>query len=213
MNGRRIRNLVIVAAILALGLLVFQHPLRVLASSRTFPVKILREYQQLCGGEPAALDETEVPCRTGKVIVLYPSINAVYFGAGTEVMPWTDLTPNLRSRIAREIDPPRIHEAFFDLDPSIRAASPDEVDTVVFCTWCAPRVGTYSSTDPDEKLTFDAKRMDAILKAYDRKSGDYLGSCRVLGEAPPEETTVLGQQTGNPADVAGAIAGMPLADR
>ncbi|MBI4602626.1 MAG: hypothetical protein HY721_11765, partial [Planctomycetes bacterium] len=157
-------------------------------------------------GEPQA---GSLPERTGKVTVVRPSTHLVYSsGAMADALFWTQVHPAARNKIVREQDPPAIDGAWYSLDPSIRASGPGDVDTVIFCETRSIKVGTYGGQAA--ATSYAAYRFDKVLKAYDRRSGRFLGSCVVLGDDPAGSTTLLGPHAGKAPSVAEVIGRMPL---
>ena len=205
-------KLTVAAVLLALALVSFWSPLRSLVLAREFPAGVLKKYEDLFDGEGLEEPGNDPPPRTGKVILVKPSTHSVYAGgAGVDTLSWTQIEPSRRPKIARQIDPPSIHDSWYNLDASLRASTPEEVDTVVFCEPRSAKVGFYVKKDkPNEFTPNGAYRREYVLKAYDRRSGDYLGSCGVKGEAPPMETTAWGPHAGEAPSLEEAVGHMPL---
>jgi hypothetical protein len=170
----------------------------------SFPESALREYEEIFAGEGMAENPTWVPYRTGKVVVVKPSVHAVYAtgGVAAETLFWTQIAPAHRPRISRELDPPALDESWYLLDPSLRATSPDEVDTLIFCETRKLKEGVYVSKDPSQPgPVANAYRFDKYLKVYDWRNRRFLGSYLVAGTPAPEETTILGRHAGEAPEV------------
>jgi hypothetical protein len=116
---------------LAAAAVIFRIPIARAWSSRAFSEEVLHGYEQLYTGEKAGPgDSDNLPLRTGKVIILRPSTHFVAVTGGmTCVLFWTQITPEERGKITAKEDPPRIHDAWFEIDESLRPSTPDEVDT------------------------------------------------------------------------------------
>jgi len=198
---------------LAAAAVIFRIPIARAWSSRAFSEEVLHGYEQLYTGEKAGPEDSDnLPLRTGKVIILRPSTHFVAVTGGmTCVLFWTQITPEERGKITAKEDPPRIHDAWFEIDESLRPSTPDEVDTVIFCETAALKDGIYVPVKyPEAGPYFDAHRVDCVLKCYDRRSGRYLGAFVIAGEPPPEKTTVLGSHMGRPARVHEVVERMQL---
>jgi len=122
-------------------------------------------------------------------------------------------TPGLDLR-RLESFPPMIHPDWYRLDSSVRAATPDEVDTVVICEQDTEIVGFYA-TGPKEyafqvKMNEYAHLRKCRMKVFDRDTEEFLGMYVVRGSAPAEEVGPGASQSGDAPDVAGVIEKMPL---
>jgi len=158
----------------------------------SFPEATLRDYEKLFAGEGMSLNPTWVPHRTGKVVVVRPSVHAVYATGGfaAQTLFWTQIAPEHRPRISRELEGPTLDESWYQLDPSVRATSPDEVDTLIFCETRKLKEGVdVSEASPDSAPAASGFRYDKLLKVYDLRNGRFLGSHVVAGRpggAAPE---------------------------
>lgn len=207
---------VITAVFLLLPLLgvavIFRDSLRKLWISRAFAEEQLGQYEKLFAGEAPGVPSETPPSRTGKVIVLRPSSHQFVVSGGMSVtLFWTQIAPELRGKITGDVDPASLHDSWYDLDSSLRASTPDEVDTVILCETMTTKDGIYVAKDHPDRLTpFDARRRDQVLRAYDRRSGKFLGACFVRGEDSPERTTAWGPHMGKATSVAEVVARMPV---
>lgn len=103
------KKLVFLLILLALGYYLYQGPLAPLIQAGEFPLKTLKEYEDKLlvfsgsKGEPREPAPEGAPRRRGKVVVL-------------------DSVMHLE---------PRLQGSFFALDQELRAANPEEVETVI----------------------------------------------------------------------------------
>lgn len=202
---------VVFGAIAIVAGALYYRPITDALAARSFPVETLRELEQLVSEFPRDPNTGRIPPRTGRVLVIRPSVQFVYSGSLGDPRSWTTIRPAERRAIGKEIDPPAVHPAWFELDSSLRAGSPEEIDTVVFCDMQSIRVGTYVPVDgPGSAMA--ANRRDAVLTAYDRRTRKFLGSYVIFGAAPPNETTLLGKHTGAAPNIAGVLQLMELSE-
>jgi hypothetical protein len=105
-----------------------------------FPVEELRKYEGLFRGTGP---DGSVPPRTGKVILVKPSIWSVY-REGNRAS--TRMTDRSRAKAGNEVEPPRLDDNLFSLPSELRASSPDEVDTVILCEYGQTPWDPYQGT-------------------------------------------------------------------
>jgi hypothetical protein len=177
----------------------------------SFSQSDLRRYERLFDGRRGGrVGGGAVPFRTGKVVVVRPSVQSVYISSIAYSFSWNELDPGQRGKIAREVDPPRLDDAWYDLDAELRASSPEEVRTVVLCAPQAAKEGIYVSKDPDGPQPYlPATRVDLLLHVYDLPTRTLIGSYTLKGDSAPSETTYFGRHQGAQADLAEFIARMP----
>jgi len=203
-----ISRIIILLILVGIPAAVFNGPLRRYWLSRAFAEERLREFEKLHRGTGAR--SSGLPYRTGKVLVIRPSTHSVYYGSLATTMFWTQIGPKDKGRINREVDPPEIDASWYELSASVRASSLEEVETVIFCESKSTKVGTYGQGSSPVGGIYAAYRMGYVLKIYDRKSGRFLGKHEIQGEAPPEETTVLGAHSGGIPEIADFLESLPL---
>jgi hypothetical protein len=203
-----ISRIVILLILVGIPAAVFNGPLRRYWLSRAFAEERLREFEQLhrAGNKRSR----GLPSRTDKVLAIRPSTHSVYFGSIATTRFWTQIGPKDKGRVNREVDPPQIDASWYDLSASVRADSPEEVSTVIFCESKSTTVGTYGRAPTPAGGICAAYQMGYALKIYDRKSGRFLGQHEISGEAPPEETTALGQHSGGIPEIADFLENLPL---
>jgi hypothetical protein len=179
--------------------------------ARNFPVDVLRDLTYPFSGRLWA-EESEaggIPPRTGKVILIVPAM--AHVRKRTDYVtnwecPGFDLRPG-------ETFPPRIHPAWYEVSSSIRASTPDEVDTVVVCEQDTDVVGYYAAAPKYGReilMTDYAHVRKCRLKVFDRASGEFLGIHLVKGAVPKETVAPGERQYGERPDVAGVIERMLL---
>lgn len=175
---------------------------------RAFAETGVRQYEQALLGVSTASPAVrgKQPYRTGKVLLIRPSVWQVYREGN---MFSTQIPPVLQPKKEKESDPPCIDENWYYLDASIRASSPEEVDTVIFCQYESITVGTYVAVDGSGGR-FDAKQRNATLKVYDYRNKKYIGQYIIEGDGPRRETTTLGSHSGDLPDIAAWVSQMPL---
>ncbi len=205
---RPLALLVLAGAVLA----AFSGVIRRRYLAREFPVEVLRDLTRPFSGRRWA-DESdageEPPPRTGKVILIVPALAKA--GKFTDYatdwqFPGYDLS-------GCEIDPPSIHPDWFELDPSIRARTLDEVDTIVFCELDTAIVGYYADGPKyQHEVLIDsyAHVRKCRMKVFDRATGEFLGIHVVEGGMPKEAIGSGEAQHGEAPDVAGVVGEMPL---
>ncbi len=207
----RWRGLVVVLVLAGAAVAALSGVIRRSFLARNFPVDVLRDLtdpfsSRLWAEESEAGD---IPPRTGKVILIVPAL--AHVARKTDYVtnwecPGFDLRPG-------ETFPPRIHPAWYELDSSIRASTPDEVDTVVVCEQDTDVVGYYAAAPKygREVLMTDYGHVRKCrLKVFDRASGEFLGIHVVKGAMPRETVGPGERQYGERPDVAGVIEKMPL---
>ena len=177
------------------------------ALAMKFPVEELRKYEGLFRGTGP---DGRVPPRTGKVILVKPSVWSVY-REGNRVS--TRMTPRSRAKAGGEVEPPRIDDNFFSLPAEMRASSPDEVDTVILCEYGQTPWDPYANTGlrlisidgkPPRKLYIRLVR----FLVYDRRTGRCLGRHVLQGPLPKRSGDYY--VSGTSPDVVSFVERMPL---
>jgi hypothetical protein len=148
----------------------------------------------------------DLPPRTGKVLVIVPSTwrrvgehNRLYRSC---------ISPESCGQMER-IEPPQLFDGMLALPPEIRAGSPTEAATIVFCEPLGAVAGQYVSTNGGGSTT--AMVQEATLRAYDR-SGRPLGAC-VLEGGRLKMVIHSASEAMTPApDVVTVVKRMPLVD-
>jgi len=206
-SGKAATKLVVTLILAGIAFAVLYRPIQRHMLSQNFPESVLYEYEGLFRwGARGKVRSGQKPYRTGKVVVAMPSKWTVY---GYGAMYTTQMNKVHTSKRERTAIRPRLHDSFFDLAPSIRASSPDDVDTVILCEQGKRKVADYVPME-GEGLNYAAYRLRATLHVYDRRSGAYIGSHEILGGHPKHETIGPGNESGSPPGVAGFIDEMPL---
>jgi hypothetical protein len=208
-DRRRMKALLQLASLLAIALLAFFFVARP-AGAGAFPESLIREYESLLRERrPAAVSTSDVPSRSGKIVLIRPSSWNVY-RLGT--MLATQIDPGMEAKKDREIDPPRIDDSWYRLDPSLRASSPAEVETVIFCDYRKIPVreyrgiGDFYGPDASTKKT-------VTLVVFDWKTRRFMGEC-LLGEDPEKlSEATAGRYSGDPGEIASIVSKMPLERR
>ena len=178
--------------------------------SRAFAAETLREYEVTLteGSDRVSLTET-IPRRTGKVLLVIPAtIRCGNFLGASTLMKY-----EWRSS-GTEVDPPRLHDAMYDLDSSIRANTPEEVATVIFCERSNSKVihksDSFKSGSYEMWWEWEGGRRRMIdLKVYDLRSKQFLGAYRLVGPVPTKRQA-REEEFGDPPDVAAFVATMPV---
>lgn len=135
-------------------------------------------------GGAITISPDKLPPRTGKIMVVRPPYTRgrMYFGEGGKT---------------NEEENARIDPLWFDLDPSIRAMTPEEVGTLILAEWGRTRTGAYVLTGPagtgtpppvpgvrPDTTTLGAKAV--YLKIYDMRSKVLVGCWLLEGQPPPD---------------------------
>jgi len=175
---------------------------------RSFPTKVLQRYESRFDlHQYPRVREGGALYRTGRVVLIEPTRWKVYREGNISVLQMSERQHGKRERIS---DAAHLDDAFFDLPPDVRASSPDEVDTVIFCDYGASKDGLYVRKDGEPGPAFAAHQRFAILHVYDAHSGDLIGRHVLRGTASPDETSALGKHSGSMPEVAEYVADMPL---
>lgn len=208
------RRLVFLAVAVGLAALVFGGSLWRWWIGSPFPGEELRRYQAMYQGQTRGrVPRGQLPFRTGKVVVVEPSQNLYYIRGTSYPRPYTQIHPSQRGKITAELDPPRLDESWFDLDSSLRAENPEEVDTVILCEHRTEKTGIHISRSAENYRAAHADyRKSYLLKVFDRQSGRFIGEILLEGEGPGDEGSGTGAHRGEPPDVADVIASMPLGE-
>lgn len=174
-----------------------------------FAADKLRPFEELFKEHMSRMKpDATVPPRKGKVLVMVPS----KWHTGRNIVPRTKILPQYWSSY-KEIDPPRLHDSMFDLDSSIRASDPGEVETVILCQDFAEQMTEKSDTWEDEHFVYwieywKGRRRCVLLSVLDVATKRLVGNYVVAG--PPPETGGP-KDLGGPPDLAEFIETMPRA--
>jgi hypothetical protein len=190
--------------VIVLGVLgLFRDPIALGYYGRAFPDPRLRELGTLAfaAGE-ASVPAGQVPYRTGKVLIVNPPVTGADVGG---------------RRADIDIQAAKIDRDWVRLPSAVRAATPDEVATVIVCRRRVGPVGVYAPKNATQeeiaKIAWGGSSRDqghqysAELTVFDVKSRLRVGSYAILGPAPPAERS--GREDGEPADVAEFVRRMP----
>lgn len=150
-----------------------------------------------------------VPPRTGKVLLIVPPTikSSRFMGSSTRLkFEWR--------MNGKQIDPPRFHPAMYDLDDALRADSPEEVATVIFCEKANAKIieETEHVVTEHYEMWWEwdmGRRKHVDLKVYDLSTRRFLGAYRLIGP-PPADAKPGSQECGPEPDLAAFVAKMPL---
>ena len=175
--------------------------------ANAFTADDLRGYEdKLTDGSMPRVSDA-LPTRRGKVLLMVASKRKP---GGKWVIPSTAVKRELRKK-TKEVEPPRLHDAMYDLDASIRASSPEEVSTVIFCEDFSQKNQHHSRWE-DEHFeyyqTYEKGRINMVkIYVYDLASGRVLGAHIVRG--PPVVLKGSGYDSPDPVDLVKFISDMP----
>lgn len=176
--------------------------------ANAFPADELRRYEDTLtdGNKPRPGDA--LPRRRGRVVLMVASKRRP---GGRFVVSSLGITPEIRKR-TEEVEPPRLHDAMFDLDSSVRAHSPEEVGTVIFCEDYTTKVVDHKRWEDENyeyHMSFEKGRRNGVfIFVYDLASGQLLGAYDVEGPRPRLEAGGYGRP--DPVDLAGTIENLPF---
>ncbi len=175
--------------------------------ANAFTADDLRGFEdKLTDGYPPRVSDA-LPTRSGKVVLVVSSKRKP---GGRFVIPSTSVRRAVRKK-TKEVEPPRLHDAMYDLDASIRASSPEEVSTVIFCEDFSQRNQEHTRTEDEHyeyHMTIDKGRINAVtIYVYDLASGQVLGAYLVKG--PPAKLKGSGYDRPDPVNLAKFISDMP----
>ena len=125
--GKVSGKLIAFCVIMAIGFFLFSGPVSNALMAKRFPLAQLEAYEALFSRDDVSEHE---PYRTGKVVLVVPTRWSVYREGNAYT---TQLNPHSAAKKERAVDPARLDENHFRLDASIRASSPEEVETVILC--------------------------------------------------------------------------------
>lgn len=194
----------------AVGLAVWLVPTWKLRSA--FADSKLREYEERFAPYAGTPAESEIlPPRRGKVLVLSQST----WSTGALVLPRAKIDAT-HLRNYREIDPPRLHESMYRLDPAVRASSPEEVGMVILCQSGIQKVSEAPQPKPSARGPLGSwrerdpgRQAYVILDMFDARSRRRLGTVRLDGNQPVQRN---GKVVIDPRpDVAAFISRLPVA--
>src|SRR5262245_40906076 len=170
-----------------------------------FPVELLRQYEsELLAPVAGEATAGAVPQRTGRVVLVRPS-SWQLFREGTQSA--AQIAPSRKKRAEKEIDPPRVDDSWYQLEASLQAPSPAEVETVIFCDYRQLPVAEYKGT-ANFYGNYPSARKGVYLKVFDWRSRRFLGEC-LLAEADPSLEKAAGHYT-DARSIAEFVATMPL---
>lgn len=205
-SGKVPVQLIVMGSIVAIALFFASGPINRHMLSQQFPPEQLRKYEKLFSRDEAyGTHDGPMPYLTGKVVMMVPTRWSVYREGNAYT---TQLNPHSAAKVEREVDPPRLDDHFFRIDSSLRASNPDEVETVILCTYAKHKVGTYVTEN--QGAVGGALRKVVLLHFYDRQSGSFLGSRALYGKNPDRESTVLGKFSGELPEVCEFIEGLSV---
>jgi hypothetical protein len=138
-QARRDRSAVIVVTKIAgfcvvfvIGYALFNGFVSSYALARSFPGETLQEYESLFKWSHASSSDSSMPPRTGKVVIVRPSVwNAYSVGH----VATTQFDPAMKGKVEERESPPHLDDSFYQIDSFIRASSPDEVETVILAEY------------------------------------------------------------------------------
>lgn len=175
--------------------------------ANAFTADDLRGYEdKLTDGSPPRVSDA-LPPRSGKVVLMVSSKRKP---GGKFVIHSTAVTREVRKK-TKEVEPPRLHDAMYDLDASIRASSPEEVGTVIFCEDYSQKdehLTRWEDEHSEYYMTIETGRRNMVtIYVYDLASGQVLGAYIVKG--PPAKVKGGGYDRPDPVDLVKFISDMP----
>jgi hypothetical protein len=176
------------------------------AYAANFPEQALSDLEaKLLRISPLAPGDS-LPPRTGKVLVIIPS---TWRRVGEHNRLYRSCISAESCGQMERIEPPTLFEGMLELPSEIRAATPAEAATIVFCEPLGAVAGQYVSSDGRSSTT--AMVQEATLRAYDR-SGRPLGACVLEGGRLKMVIHSSSEAMTAAPDVATTIRHMPLVD-
>jgi len=176
-------------------------------AAHAFPESEIRDYESLAEETaPFEVPQGTMPYRTGRVVLVRPATWQVY-RIGTLLS--TQIPAELSRKKEFEVDPPRIDDSWYELEPALRAGSPEEAATVILCDYrrliLRPYMGTADLYGPDRNY-----RLAVVLKVYDRRQRAPIGEALLAEPGLEGDEPALGTFTGDPAEIAAFVAKMPV---
>ena len=183
-----------------IGLIFFWQPLYEGWMSRAFAEGEIRKFENMfLAGEHIGKKLKEAPPRSGKVLIVKPTVWSVY-RVGNVFS--TSITPNQQGKKDHVLSPPRVDEHWFLLDGDVRASTPDEVGTVIFMEYISRKAGNYVPVDSSTPSGgYAALRKSARMKFFDVASKKYLGQYVLFGNEPDAFATDLSSHSGDLPDI------------
>ena len=158
----------------------------------TFNTEQLHDYEDmLTEGSELVRPDSSPPLRMGKVVLVVPRVLRV--GSTNR---FATRQPMAQRDRRKEMEPASRHPAMYRLAPELRAGDPSEVQTVIFCELETVKlVDEESAATPDRVIRRESgasQQRTALLKAFDLKTGDFLGAYVV--EGPETEVGALPEE-------------------
>lgn len=203
-------RIILLAIVLVATAFFFGDPLRKLWMSQAFAEAELASFQRLADAYDDVTPDSTIPPRTGKVLLVIPETWSIYREGPRYI---TRIPDEIASKKVERVGTVRLDDDWYRLDSSVRAASPDEVDTVVICEYGTVTVGHYvSEGSPNGRPTAGsaAKRRKVLLRVYDRHSGELLGCHEVLGPANKQRIDAWESKMAAKPDLVRFVEQMPL---
>jgi hypothetical protein len=172
---------------------------------QAFPEKVLYELEGHFSftAEPEVKEPKDL-YRTGKVVLITPSRWNVYREG---IMYLTRINPRNSRKKSGVVDPPMLDQYFFEIPSSMRASTPDEVETVILVEYGKQKDGTYVTVSGGGG-SYSAYRRRVTFYIYDHPSGRFIGSHSFLGSAPEDETSSIGVHSGDFPEVTDFLVGL-----